>query len=62
MVLTLLKRLARALEILGGAAPLPESLARRRGIGVAVGAFWAFLLLVVLTFAGRATKFIYVDF
>jgi hypothetical protein len=57
-----LKRWARALEILGGAEALPERLAKRRGAGVALGAWWAFLFLLVLAFAGRATKFVYVDF
>jgi hypothetical protein len=54
--------LARALEVLGGAEPLPPWLATRRGAGLVLGAWWACLFLLVLAFAGRATKFVYVDF
>jgi hypothetical protein len=57
-----LKRLARALEVLGGAEALPERLAQKPGVPLALGAWWAFLFLLVLAFAGRATKFVYVDF
>lgn len=46
-----------ALEVLGGLRA-PE----RRWAGVALGLWWAFLVLVVLATMGGATKFIYVDF
>jgi hypothetical protein len=62
VVTQLAKALARALEIVGGAEPLPAALARRLVVRVALGAWWALLFLVVLAFAGRGTKFVYVDF
>jgi hypothetical protein len=47
------------LEVLGGARPVPSSsLAGAIGWGL----WWAFLLAITLSTAGRATKFIYVDF
>jgi hypothetical protein len=54
--------LGRWLEILGGSRPLPPALESRTSIGLARGCWWLALLLLALAFAGRATKFIYVDF
>ena len=54
--------LAQWLEMLGGSRPLPPSLASRTSIGLARGCFWLALLLLAWAFAGRATKFVYVDF
>lgn len=52
-------RLCAWLEVLGGARPAgPTSLSGAIGWGL----WWAFLLAVALSTAGRATKFIYVDF
>jgi hypothetical protein len=54
-----LQMVMAALETIGGARPID-----RTGVGwaVALGLWWAALLLLILAFAGRATKFIYVDF
>jgi hypothetical protein len=54
--------LAQWLEVLGGSRPLPAWLESRTGIGIARGCWWLALLLLVWAFAGRATKFVYVDF
>lgn len=54
--------LRTVLEILGGARPLPDALVRFRGASLLTGLWWACLLLLVLGFAGRTAKFIYIDF
>lgn len=54
--------LAQWLEVVGGSRPLPSWLESRTGIGLARGCWWLALLLLALAFAGRATKFVYVDF
>ncbi len=54
-----MKTLKDCLEILGGARPVEARTVRR---AVALGLWWATLLLVTLLFVGRATKFVYVDF
>jgi hypothetical protein len=54
-----MKRLARWLETLGGALPFVPT---TTGRAVALGIWWATLLLLTLAFVGRATKFVYVDF
>jgi len=51
--------LVRLLEKLGGAQPLE---ARTLPRSIALGLWWLSLLLLVLLFAGRYTKFVYVDF
>jgi hypothetical protein len=56
------RKLAAALAILGGASPLPEGLSGRTSVAVLRGLYWTGLLLIVWAFAGRATKFIYIDF
>jgi hypothetical protein len=50
------------LEILGASRPLPRQLEERIGIGLARGAWWLLLFLLAWAFAGRTTKFVYVDF
>ena len=54
-----LQRVMVTLETVGGARPVD-----RTGVGwaIALGLWWTALLLLILAFAGRATKFIYVDF
>jgi hypothetical protein len=52
-------RLVFWLEQLGGARPAPVN---SRGRAVALGLWWLLLLLLTLAFAGRFTKFVYVDF
>lgn len=47
------------LEVLGGARGLPQ---RARGLERWRPLLWIVLLLLVVTFVGRSTKFIYVDF
>jgi hypothetical protein len=47
------------LEQLGGARPAPTGSPAR---AVALGLWWLLLLLLTLAFAGRFTKFVYVDF
>ena len=47
------------LEALGGARPLAIRTPAR---SVALGLWWVVLLLATLAFAGRFTKFVYVDF
>ena len=47
------------LEKLGGAQPLDTRTPPR---SVALGLYWLSLVILVLLFAGRSTKFVYVDF
>ena len=47
------------LETLGGVRPLERYTASR---AVSLGCWWFVLLLATLAFAGRNTKFVYVDF
>jgi hypothetical protein len=54
--------LAQWLEVLGGSRRLPLRLESRTGVGLARGCWWLALLLLAWAFAGRATKFVYVDF
>lgn len=55
----MISRLVVLLEKVGGARPFERS----TSIGsVALGLWWAALLLTVLSFAGRYTKFVYIDF
>ncbi len=55
-------RLALLLEMLGGARPLPRRYAASPVVSILTGLYWVGLLLLVLSFAGRAAKFIYIDF
>jgi hypothetical protein len=55
-------RLVEWLEILGGARPLPDPLSRRNDLAIVRAVWWVLLFLVALAFAGRNTKFVYVDF
>jgi hypothetical protein len=57
-----LSRLVVWLEIAGGTRPLPESWVGRPDVAVAVGVWWIVLIVLGAVFAGRATKFLYVDF
>jgi len=50
------------LEILGGARPLPQSWASRPLPPLALALWWLALFALALAFAGRNTKFVYVDF
>jgi hypothetical protein len=51
--------LVNLLEKLGGAQPMDT----RGGFrSVALGLYWLLLLTLVLVFAGRYSKFVYVDF
>jgi hypothetical protein len=50
------------LEVLGGARRVPHPLLRWRWYSLALAFWWVVLLLLALGFAGRTTKFIYVDF
>lgn len=56
-----MRDLARYLEALGGALPLPRWLSTWGG-GALLGLWWAALLLLAWAFAGSSTKFIYIDF
>jgi hypothetical protein len=47
------------LEVLGGARPWPSPTLAR---SVRQGLWWLCLLLCTLAFAGRYSKFVYVDF
>lgn len=58
----LAKQLGAALEVLGGARPLPDALAGRTSVAVLRGLSWVAFLLLAWAFSGRATKFIYIDF
>ena len=49
------------LEIAGGAKPLPEAW-KGHGAAVARALWWLFLFALATAFAGRTTKFVYVDF
>lgn len=59
MIKLVLRMLADGLALLGGSRPL-----RRRTVGASLllGLWWAVLFALVIATAGRATKFIYVDF
>ncbi len=50
------------LEVVGGARPLPARFSGSGWLAVGRGVGWLLLLLVAWAFAGRATKFIYIDF
>jgi hypothetical protein len=54
--------LAAWLEIIGGSRALPETWKSRSDVAVLRAAWWIVLLLLALAFAGRNTKFVYVDF
>jgi len=57
-----MKRIAELLEVLGGARDLPAPLVRSRALALGTGVYWVVLLLLILAFAGRSAKFIYIDF
>jgi hypothetical protein len=50
------------LEIAGGAKPLPEAWTSKRSIAIARAVWWIALFVLAAAFAGRNTKFVYVDF
>jgi hypothetical protein len=52
-------RLVALLEQLGGARPI-DLHSRWRAIGL--GCWWFALLMLIFAFAGRFSKFVYVDF
>jgi hypothetical protein len=54
-------RLAEWLELLGGSRQPPNSW-NRRDLALARAVWWILLFLVAWAFAGRNTKFVYVDF
>jgi hypothetical protein len=56
------RRIATLLECLGGSGEVPLEWRERTWFPVARGIFWLLLLAVVFAFAGRTTRFIYVDF
>jgi hypothetical protein len=55
----MIRELVSLLERLGGAKPLEHRTPLR---SVGLGLWWLALLLLTLAFAGRFTKFVYVDF
>ena len=55
------KHLTEWLELIGGSRQPPDSW-NRRDIALARAAWWVLLILLTWAFAGRNTKFIYVDF
>jgi hypothetical protein len=55
-------KLAETLEVLGGARPLPAPLSSRPAAAIARAVWWLFLFALALAFAGRTSKFVYVDF
>jgi hypothetical protein len=57
-----LAKIAKGFEIFGGSAEVPVEWGRRAWFPVARGVYWLVLLLVVFAFAGRTTRFVYVDF
>jgi hypothetical protein len=56
------ERILHALEIAGGARSLPQALQTRVSVAFVRGGWWVILLLLAWAFAGRTTKFVYVDF
>ena len=58
-----LPRVRRALEVLGGSRPAGAE-GGRPGVAqdLLFALWWLILLLAALAFAGRGTKFIYIDF
>jgi hypothetical protein len=57
-----LSRIAKGLEVFGGSAEVPVEWRRGAWFPAARGIYWLILLLVVFAFAGRTTRFVYVDF
>ena len=55
-------RLMMWLEVLGGARAGPRAFVKKRWYPLALAVWWIALFLLSLGFAGRGTKFIYVDF
>ena len=53
---------AEWLEILGGSRPLPEAWRGRTDVALVRAGAWIVFFLIALAFAGRNTKFVYVDF
>jgi hypothetical protein len=62
MPTTLWETTRAALEILGGARAAPDRWQGRWWSHVLWGLWWAALLLALLAFCGRSTKFVYIDF
>jgi hypothetical protein len=58
----MLRRCVEALEVLGGARPIPAAIAARVYVPFARGLWWLLLILLAWASAGRSTKFVYVDF
>jgi hypothetical protein len=54
--------LVAVLEVLGGARPIPIRYSSSTATALARGVWWLVLLLLAWAFAGRTTKFVYVDF
>ena len=50
------------LEIAGGSRPLPERWRGDARIAVLRAVVWVLFFLLAWSFAGRTTKFVYVDF
>jgi hypothetical protein len=53
---------ANWLEIAGGARPLPEAWRGTTLPAVVRAGWWLLLFVLAVAFAGRNTKFVYVDF
>jgi hypothetical protein len=58
----MIRRTRNWLEGLGGAARWPSFGVSPQTAALIRGLWWLLLLLLVAAFAGRATKFVYVDF
>jgi hypothetical protein len=53
--------IAAWLEMAGGSKALPAAFGKSRRAGIARGVWWVLLFALALAFAGRHTKFVYVD-
>jgi hypothetical protein len=59
---TKLQLFMRICEMAGGAQPWPARLGGRWSSALVQGLWWVTLFLMALAFAGRNSKFIYIDF
>ncbi len=57
-----LRSVVEWLEIAGGARPFPLEWESRGTAAVMRAAWWLFLFVLAAAFAGKNTKFVYVDF
>lgn len=50
------------LEIFGGSRELPQAWLSQSWVLIGWGIWWGFLTVIIMTFSGQTSKFIYIDF